>query len=92
LFVAAGEADYSILDEDELEIARDKGLISADLCGRILAQLDQLTQLLEHGQFGAWLRATCPASFDLALLTSQRVWLNQDFGAGAHDGWPEETK
>jgi hypothetical protein len=90
LFVAADETDYSILDEDELEIAHANGLISADLCGRILAQLDQLTELLESGQFGAWLRATCPASFDLALLTSPRDWLNRDFAVGEHDDWPEE--
>ena len=90
MFVAADETDYSILDEDELEIARANRLISADLCGRILNQLDQLTEMLENGQFGAWLRATCPASFDLALLTSHRDWQNLDFTAGEHDNWPEE--
>jgi hypothetical protein len=90
LFVAADETDYSILDEDELEMARANRLISANLLSRILAQLDQLTALLESGQFGAWLRATCPASFDLALLASPRDWLNQGFAVGEHDDWPEE--
>jgi hypothetical protein len=90
LFVAADETDYSILDEDELEVARANGLISAELCSRILAQLDQLTELLENGRFGAWLRATCPASFDLARLTGPRDWLNQDFAVGEHDDWPKE--
>jgi hypothetical protein len=89
LFVAADETDYSILDEDELEMARAHGLISADVCDRVQAQLDTLADLLEHGRFGAWLRATCPILFDLALLTSSRDWLNQDFAIGEHDGWPE---
>ena len=89
LFVAADETDYSILDEDELEIARATGLIGADLCNRILAQLEQLTELLERGQFGAWLRAVCPEPFDLALLTSRRSWLNRGFAAGEPYDWPE---
>jgi hypothetical protein len=90
LFVAADETDYSILDEDELELARASGLMSAELCSRILARLDELTEILERGRFGAWLRATCSAAFDLALLAGDRTWLRQDFAAGEHDGWPKE--
>ena len=90
LFVAADETDYSILDEDELEIARASGLISAELCSRILIQLDQLMEMLERGQFGAWLCATCSAAFELAALAGDRTWLRQDFAVGKHDGWPEE--
>jgi hypothetical protein len=89
LFVSADETDYAILDEDELEVARAKGLISADLCAQILCELDNMASLLERGQFGAWLRVTCSDSFDLALLTSHRDWLNRGFAAGQHDGWPE---
>lgn len=89
LFAAADETDYAILDEDELKVARARGLIAADVCDQVEAQLDTLADLLEHGQFGAWLRATCPLPFDLALLASSRDWLNRDFAVDAHDGWPE---
>jgi hypothetical protein len=90
LFVAADEMDYAILDEDELETARAAGLISAELCAHVLAQGDELADALEHGQFGAWLHATCPDPFDLALLNSRRNWLNHSFAPGERDGWPEE--
>ena len=89
LFVSADKTDYAILDEDELEIARFQGLIRADLYARILGELDNLANLLERGQFGAWLRTACSDRFDLALLTSRRDWQNRGFAAGERDGWPE---
>ncbi|HEY3229132.1 MAG TPA: DUF402 domain-containing protein, partial [Roseiflexaceae bacterium] len=89
LFVAADETDYAILDEDDLELARASGLISADLCAQVLAQADQLADLLERGQFGAWLHATCLDPFDLALLNGRRDWLNRGIARGERDGWPE---
>jgi hypothetical protein len=92
LFVAADETNYAILDEDELETARANALIDAELCGLVQHQLDQLTELLEHGRFGAWLRATCSDPFDPALLAGRRDWLNRSFAAGEHDGWPEGVR
>jgi predicted RNA-binding protein associated with RNAse of E/G family len=88
LFIAADQSEYALLDEDELAAAYDQGLITADLRDRILAQAGELVDLLEAGQFGAWLATWLNAPFDLAQLTVKPSWTYREYGPGQPDGWP----
>jgi uncharacterized protein DUF402 len=88
LFVAADERDHAILDEDELAAAYDQGLITSGLRDRVLAQADELVDLLEAGQFRAWLATVCDAQFDLAQLTAKPAWTHRKHAPGEQDGWP----
>lgn len=89
IFVAADTHDYVIQDEDELSLARSRELITPEQHERILAQCDELVQLLEGGGFADWLAATCAAPFNLAELRGERGWLYRGSAPGEADGWPE---
>lgn len=89
MFVTPDETEYAILDEDELELALSMGLISARQHDSIQTQAHELVQLLEQGQFGAWLTATCAAPFDIARLESKRETFQRTSGIDEPDGWPE---
>jgi hypothetical protein len=89
LFATADESDYAILDEDELEIAQQQGLIGPGLLSRILAQAKDLIVLLEARQLCAWLETFCPDSFELAMLVETPTWKYQKLEAGEPYAWPE---
>lgn len=89
MFISTDLRDYAILDEDELEFARANRLISESLHARVQAQADELARLLDTGQFGAWLAATCNTPFDVAALGEEPTWGYREFAAGEADGWPE---
>lgn len=90
LFATPDERDYAILDEDELAIALQRGLIDDQLRADIVAQADQLAELLEAHEFGAWLASYCDEPFDLAALGERPDWIFRDVMPGEPDGWPEE--
>jgi len=90
LFATADERDYAILDEDELAIAQERGLVSQKISAAILAQADELVELLEHRQFGVWLASWCDAPFDLAALGEQPERGYREHAPGETDGWREE--
>ncbi|HEU5101964.1 MAG TPA: DUF402 domain-containing protein [Roseiflexaceae bacterium] len=90
LFATPDERDYAILDEDELAIGRERGLIDAALYSAILAQADQLADLLEKRRFGDWLASWCDRRFDLAGLREQPAWHYREYAPGQPDGWIEE--
>ena len=88
MFITADERDYAVLDEDELALAFDRGLISSELRARVLAQAEEFIDLLETGRFGSWLATNCAAAFDLTALTTKPIWVYRKYGPGEHDGWP----
>jgi predicted RNA-binding protein associated with RNAse of E/G family len=90
LFATPDERDYAILDEDELEIAHERGLLSHQLRADILAQAEYLAALLEARRLGAWLASYCDAPFSLAALGERPEWLYQKYAPGQADGWPED--
>jgi hypothetical protein len=90
LFATPDERDYAILDEDELAIAQERGLIADQLCSAILAQADWLADMLEGRQLGAWLASYCAAPFDLAALGEKPDWAYRKHALGEPYGWPEE--
>ncbi len=49
MFITADERDYAVLDEDELALAFDRGLISSKLRARVLAQAEEFV-----GTAGGW--------------------------------------
>ena len=87
LFVTADQREYIILDEDELAIAYEQGLITPGLREQVLAQADEFVELLETGQFGAWLATYYNGPFDLTALTMPG-WTYLKYGPGEPDGWP----
>jgi hypothetical protein len=89
LLIATDSKRYAILDEDELEAAFAAGLISALWRARVLDWSAQLVELLDAGQFRAWLTSTCPAIFDIARLRQQRKWIGRTWAVGEPDDWPE---
>ena len=89
LFATADGRDYAILDEDELAAAVERGIVASDLHACILAQLDELVDLLEADKFGGWLNEICSARFDLHVLPIAHTWSYQEFGPGEADSWPE---
>lgn len=91
IFATPDERDYAILDEDELAIAHERGLITEQMSAAILAQAGQLVDLLEGRRFGAWLASYCAAPFDLAALGEKADWAHQEYAPGEPDGWPEES-
>ena len=90
LFATPDERDYAILDEDELAIAHERGLISEQLGSAILAQADWLAELLECRRLAAWLASYCAAPFDLAALSEKPDWAYRKHAPGEPDGWPKE--
>ena len=90
LFATPDEREYAILDEDELAIAHEHGLISDALSSAILAQSDWLAGLLEARRLGAWLASYCAAPFELAALGEKADWAHREYALGKPDGWPEE--
>jgi predicted RNA-binding protein associated with RNAse of E/G family len=90
LFATPDERDYAILDEDELEIAQQRGLIDDRMCADILAHADRLVELLEAREFGTWLASYCNSPFDLTALGERPDWKFREVMPGEPDGWPEE--
>ena len=90
LFATPDERDYAIMDEDELAIAREQGLIAPGLSDAILSQADQLAELLDRRQLGAWLTSWCADPFDLGALHEKPAWAHREHAPGEPDGWPEE--
>ncbi|MEO7909869.1 MAG: DUF402 domain-containing protein [Roseiflexaceae bacterium] len=90
LFATPDERDYAILDEDELAVAHERGLITEQLSSAILAQADWLIELLEDRRLGAWLARWCDAPFDLAALGEKPSWMHHAYAPGEPDGWPKE--
>jgi hypothetical protein len=90
LFATPDEHDYAILDEDELAIAQERGLITDKLSAVILSQAEQLAELLEGRQLAAWLAGWCDVPFDLAVLGEKPDWAYRKHSPGDPDGWPEE--
>jgi hypothetical protein len=90
LFATPDERDYAILDEDELAVAFERGLLSHQLRADILAQAEQLVALLEARRLGAWLASYCDARFDLAALGEKPIWAYRKYAPGEPDGWLEE--
>jgi hypothetical protein len=91
LFATPDERDYAILDEDELMIAQERGLVTDQLSAAILAQAEHLVDLLEGRRFGAWLAGWCDAPFDLAALGEKPDWAYRKHAPGEPDGWPKES-
>ena len=90
IFATPDERDYAILDEDELAIAHDRGLITDQLSAAILAQADWLAELLEGSRLGVWLASYCATPFDLAALGAKADWAHHEYAPGEPDGWPKE--
>jgi hypothetical protein len=90
LFATPDERDYAILDEDELAIAHERGLITEQLSSAILAQADWLTELLEGRQLGVWLASYCATPFDRTALGERPNWAHHEYALGEPDGWPKE--
>jgi hypothetical protein len=92
LFATPDERDYAILDEDELAIAQERGLITDKLNAAILSQAEQLIDLLEGRRLGAWLAGWCDAPFDLAALGEKPDWAYRKHAPGEKDDWPVENR
>jgi hypothetical protein len=92
LFATHDERDYAILDEDELAIGQERGLVNPKISAAILAQADELVELLEHRQLGVWLASWCDAPFDLAALSEHPERGYREHAPGEPDGWPEEDQ
>jgi hypothetical protein len=92
LFATPDEHDYAILDEDELALARERGLIDDAQYAAILAQADQLADLLEHRWLGEWLAGWCDQHFDLAALLEEPTWEHRNYALGEPDGWIEDDQ
>ena len=90
LFATPDERDYAILDEDELAMAHERGLINDQLRAAILAQADWLAELLEGRRLGVWLASYCATPFDLAALAEKADWAHHEYASGEPDGWPKE--
>jgi predicted RNA-binding protein associated with RNAse of E/G family len=88
LFITADERDYALLDEDELALAFERGLISGELRANILAQAGEFMGMLEAGRFGSWLATYCDAAFELGPLTTKPLWTYRKYGPGEPNGWP----
>jgi hypothetical protein len=91
LFATPDEQDYAILDEDELIIAQQRGLITDQLHAAVLAQADWLAELLEGRRLGAWLESWCAEPFELAALGEKPDWAHHEYALGEPDGWPKEA-
>jgi hypothetical protein len=90
LFATPDEHDYAILDEDELAIAHARGLITDQLNAAILAQAEQLVDLLEGRRLGAWLESWCADPFELAALGEKPDWIHHEYALGEPDDWPKD--
>jgi hypothetical protein len=71
-------------------LARERGLIADQLNSTILAQAEQLIELLEVRRLGTWLASYCAAPFDLAALGERPDWAYRKHKPGDPDGWPKE--
>ena len=89
LFISANTYNYAIEDEDELELAIVRGVITANVGRRVVAQCKELARMLERGSFRAWLATTCATPFAVAPLGKNRTWLHRSVAPGEADGWPE---
>jgi hypothetical protein len=90
LFATCDERDYAIVDEDELEIAQGLGLVGQALSAAILAQADELAELLEQRRFGAWLASWCDRPFELAGLPEKPSWEYRPYAPGEPHAWHED--
>ena len=77
------------LDEDELAIAEERGLLSPSARAQIEAQAGELVRLLSRDRFGSCLAETCAARFDLGALNGARGWAHRSIAPGEADGWLE---
>jgi hypothetical protein len=90
LFATPDERDYAILDEDELVVAHECGLITEQLRADILSQAEWLAELLEGRRLGAWLANWCAAPFGMAALGETPDWIYSEYAPGEPYGWPKE--
>ncbi|HEY0601328.1 MAG TPA: DUF402 domain-containing protein [Herpetosiphonaceae bacterium] len=91
LFASPDEKDYAILDEDELEIATERQLITPELSDRIKRELEQLVARLEARRLRAWLHGICAAPYSAERLSTAPDWLYQEIDPGAAGAWPEDV-
>jgi hypothetical protein len=90
LFATSDERDYAIVDEDELEVAQGLGLIGQKMSAAVLAQAEELAELLEHRRLGAWLAGWCDRPFDLAALPEKSTWEYREHAPGEPHAWHED--
>ncbi|HEY1012912.1 MAG TPA: hypothetical protein VGE07_09445 [Herpetosiphonaceae bacterium] len=88
-FIAPDNETFLIEDEDEVEAASQRGLISPAQRATIEAALEEVVELLRERRWAGWLDAVAGAPFDHRLLPTPRNHDSQWLVAN-HYPWPEE--